>query len=1003
MPRGPARLRAEWTRITFLALAAMIAAGSARARPISEVDEFRIGRGEGACVAQTESREIRGTISFDRRYAILCPDAGGSVGELFVLHGDAAAAERKRQRRELAECQPAVALADRRLSRASSNDCRLLNGGATYEVISAAVGKRRYVAEGLAGYDNALRVGLRSLLADREIDEAVSIPSTASESAELARIRAEAADPSAAAAEGFQLNNDGRYAEAAEYFSVVARESPASDDAQKELLAAQALQLSNIGNLSEADDIFEQLDRTAISTPAVAQFVQNAHATHLLNAGRLDEALDRIRRNVGPARLAPTGGIDQAMANRLNASSVFSSLATDAAVPLPDSQRLIVLAAQRHQIEATILRLQGDRAAAEAQLALATSGLAGLSADQAFSAARLQSQVITEEAELASAEGAPAKAEQLYRQALQLLAASHPDTPAYFLAKARLARQLAGAGQTETALAMFRDIVRSSALQQAPVPALKEALRPYFRLLIASEGTGQSDAAAEMFLASQLILGPGVAQTQAVLARELSGGSGKAAQLFRRSLSAKREVERLTTELARMADARGSEAPVRLAELRAALRSAQEEQVAALAGLSVYPQYRAVASQPLELRELQAVLRPGEAYWKLSAVGQEVYAIFATRDRAEAYQLPIGLGQLNAEVSSLRDSISVVENGETVMYPFDTRLSHTLFETLAGPVKAAVLRMSHLIFEPDAEMSRLPVAVLVTEDPPATPDPFDFTKVQWLGRQVATTTSVSARGFKQIRETAPSRATHQYIGFGENSPAPDGASRERASTDWRCSWPLAAWSKPVSATELRVAKSVIGDTDARILTGDEFTDSNVKTLPDLGQYRIVHFATHGLTDAPRKGCSAQPALLTSIAADASSDGLLTFREIFELDLDADLVILSACNTASGTSKLATSEAGLRGGGEFPLDGLVRAFVGAGSRSVIATHWPVPDDYDATERLLSGMFRAPRGTSIADAIRLSQAALMNDKTTSHPFYWAAFIVVGDGAKPLLPKR
>ena len=97
---------------------------------------------------------------------------------------------------------------------------------------------------------------------------------------------------------------------------------------------------------------------------------------------------------------------------------------------------------------------------------------------------------------------------------------------------------------------------------------------------------------------------------------------------------------------------------------------------------------------------------------------------------------------------------------------------------------------------------------------------------------------------------------------------------------------------------------------------------------DLDQYRIIHFATHGVVTSRAAKCAAQPALLTSFGGDGS-DGLLTFREIFDLHLDADLVILSACDTAGKASAAATQQAGLATGGDVALDGLVRAFVGAG--------------------------------------------------------------------------
>lgn len=86
---------------------------------------------------------------------------------------------------------------------------------------------------------------------------------------------------------------------------------------------------------------------------------------------------------------------------------------------------------------------------------------------------------------------------------------------------------------------------------------------------------------------------------------------------------------------------------------------------------------------------------------------------------------------------------------------------------------------------------------------------------------------------------------------------------------------------------------------------------------------------------------------------------------------------------------------MTGGGEFALDGLVRAFVGAGGRTVLASHWPVPDDFDATGKLIGGLFTSD-GQQIADALNASQLGLMDSADTSHPFYWSAFAVVGDGA-------
>lgn len=106
------------------------------------------------------------------------------------------------------------------------------------------------------------------------------------------------------------------------------------------------------------------------------------------------------------------------------------------------------------------------------------------------------------------------------------------------------------------------------------------------------------------------------------------------------------------------------------------------------------------------------------------------------------------------------------------------------------------------------------------------------------------------------------------------------------------------------------------------------------------------------------------------------------------------------NSAGLATVSASREAGIETGGNFALDGLVRAFVGAGARSVLASHWPVPDDFNATENLISSLFKASPGTAMNESLAKAQRAAMDDPLTSHPYYWAAFILLGDGTKPLV---
>ena len=161
---------------------------------------------------------------------------------------------------------------------------------------------------------------------------------------------------------------------------------------------------------------------------------------------------------------------------------------------------------------------------------------------------------------------------------------------------------------------------------------------------------------------------------------------------------------------------------------------------------------------------------------------------------------------------------------------------------------------------------------------------------------------------------------------------------------------------------------------------------------DMQRYRILHFATHGLIAAETRMLTAnqaEPALLLTPpdTATALDDGLLTASEVAKLDINADWVILSACNTAAagGTTN---AEA---------LSGLASAFLYAGGRSLLVSHWYV--DSEATVELITRTFlamKADPGIGRAEALRRAMAGLIAERERAHPSKWAPFVVVGEGA-------
>ena len=992
---------------------------SAGAIPLSVRDSFRIGTsGTIFCSAQTLSADAVLKGMFDGGYAITCRDAALPVGKVYKLAASPDIATRLAAARDskVACTAPSSAnIAD--LGRVERIDCKLNDADVGYRVYQYRKGKALYVAEGLTGYDSALQLGLRSVVADKPVSGELSIATTgAGDPAAFARVQAGTLDPTRALAEAYRRNNSGSYAEAAEFFAAVggSGDAPLS---RSEALANEALQKSNLGRYAEADSLFARAAEQVGNDPLVARRLRNYRTMHLLNQGDAKGALDELDKPLPKANFEGREGatgpqINAAASRSLNADSRLGQQLSAQTDDLLPSEKLAILDAQALQLRGSALRLEGDLKGAASALQNADAKAAAVRSGRVASIAWMRAQILGDLGAIAEREKNAAEADRLYRQGVTVLEASYPGSAALLNAKARLAGYLARTGQTATAEAMFRDIVHSQADTGNLPPSFARMLQPYVDILL-KKGNDPA-ATAEIFAATQLMVRPGLAQTQAILARELSGGNDDASRLFRQSVSLTRQAERVRIEIARLEDLPKPSATDlgRTAVLRASLRQTQREQLTTQATLATFPRYRAVSTNVISLPALQKALRPGEAYYRMTIVGDRTYALLVTPTAAKGASLDVNGKQLAEQVDALRDTISAEENGKHVTYAFDVGLSHQMHNELFGPFATDIAATKHLIFEPDGAMLRLPSNLLVMDQSSVDAykqraaaggdAEFDFRGINWLGRDRDISTSVSPSSFVQLRNAPPSAAPKDYLGLGENTPPSAAAQVIPAAADRDCILPLSSWANPISARELQTAASIIQAVDPKgtqIVTRDGFTDTGLEARADLNQYRIIHFATHGVVTSRAPKCASQPALLTSFGGNGS-DGLLTFREIFDLHLDADLVILSACDTAGKASATATQQAGLGSGGDVALDGLVRAFVGAGGRLVIASHWPVPDDFNATQRLMTGLFSAPPGTPTVTALRMSQRQLMDDVNTSHPFYWSAFAAVGDGEMPVI---
>ena len=996
-----------------LALSAPVAG---QATPLSVRSTFRVGTSGVACTAQNSPGDPRIHGMFDRAYKLSCRDAAGAIGSLIAVRRLVAPAAEP-------SALGAVDLACGEVGRTDlasvgtveTVTCRDAKVNVDYRRYAIERDGVSYLVEGLAGYDPALRLALASVVNGRPEPGEIRVASTeVSDPAAFARVQAGLLEAGDAALEGYSRNNGGRFAESAEFFDTAAARNADNPARQAEALANEGLQFSNLGNFQAADRLFAQAAAKVARGDDVSQrLLRNYRAINLLNQGQSTRALKVLAEAVAPVdedfdvEALRQGQINPPLAAQINRENSGLQRIAGLDPGLSAAERGQILEGQAQMLQGIASRQQGKLADAAALLTAAANQIDAVRDGRVTSTGFLRSEIQIELALIAEAQGRRAEAASAFDNAIAAINASYPNSPALVAAMARKAGFLGRGGDVAGARALYEQVVELAPGIPDAGPTLRSLLGPYFSLLASAGG---ADAAAAMFDASQVLERPGVAQTQAILARQLSEGNGEASSLFRLAVGRSREIARQEVDLARM-QAIASPTAADLDNLRIAqetLAALKQEQAALASKLSAFPRYNVLAPQTVGIGDLQAALQPGEGYYKLIVVGDDLYGLFATHGEARVLPLPGTRGELEKDVQTVRDSVVSVVSGQPIIDPFDVVKARALYVKLFGSLDSEIKGLKHLIFEPDGPMLQLPPYLLITDDRGITAyqdrlkqpkaDEYDFTGIDWLGRGRKVSIAVSPRGFLDIRKLQPSQATRAYLGLGNNAPLPE---RPLGAVATECDWPIAVWQHPIAPDELLFAQTKFGGGSSGVLTGSQFTDSALLSDQSLDEYKILHFATHGLVSAPRAGCPARPALVTSFG-DSGSDGLLSFREIFDLNLNADLVILSACNTAGMATVDASREAGVSTGGNYALDGLVRAFVGAGARTVIASHWPVPDDFDATKRLISGLLDARPDEPIAGALELAQESLMDDPDTSHPYYWAAFVIVGDGEKTLVTK-
>jgi CHAT domain-containing protein len=517
----------------------------------------------------------------------------------------------------------------------------------------------------------------------------------------------------------------------------------------------------------------------------------------------------------------------------------------------------------------------------------------------------------------------------------------------------------------------------------------------------------QRELTAEAFNVVQLAQATGTEAAVARMAARFASGTDKLAEIVRAREDA---MERWRAKDASLVQLLGRPRSERDPQQEVRLRGEMREIDARLKDLDAriardFPEYAELAApRPAALQEIQSLLRPDEAV-VLWLVGRRRTLIMAVRkDRTHFSRVDIGRAALDQAVRELRQGLDPSNVTSLQDIPrFDTTKAHALYRTVFAPIEPALGGARHVFMVPDAGLQSLPLGVLVTTAPegPVT-SMGGYRDVSWLAKRYATTVLPSVGALKSLRRFArTARASAPFIGIGD--PTLDGLPGATRGVNLGRLYSRGAVADadeirklpplPETADELTAMARTLGAGSDDLYLGARANERQVRRV-DFKRYRVVAFATHGLM-AGEFSDVGEPALVLTPPAQASAedDGLLTASEIAGLQLDADWVILSACNTAA-----ADGTPGAEG-----LSGLARAFFYAGSRTLLVSHWAVLSDaaVKLTTKMLSESAAAPT-LPRSEAHRRAMLALATDVENphyAHPMFWAPFVVVGEGGAPL----
>jgi CHAT domain-containing protein len=546
----------------------------------------------------------------------------------------------------------------------------------------------------------------------------------------------------------------------------------------------------------------------------------------------------------------------------------------------------------------------------------------------------------------------------------------------------------------------------------------------------------------EAFVAAQYALISGAAAAVDRVTARFAAGSGQLAVLEQERDKKLAELEAIDRQFNALIE-RGSTVPEEERRALTQRRAAVRDEVTAIETRigREFPQYFDLTRpKALDIAQVQKLLNPDEAMLMVLVSDDASYTWAITREKASwSRSEAMKEGPLAEKVAALRASMEVDGARGSARQPppaagaaaapqgkaFDRKLAHEIYKELIAPVEPVLEGKQVLLTNVTGALTSLPLALLVTAPPQGSDsDPSAVATSPWLIDRYALAELPSVSSLRALRCLLIANPAEAHPGC-DTKAASTSYAQARSGTI-----ALAAYGAPTLSGQYTAAtgrsvtpdlagqmyKGKLADTEklralaylpqaraeleslgktfgskAEVVLGDAATETAVKTSRTIPGARFVVFSTHGLL-ATEVGDNAEPGLVFTPpkAATPQDDGLLTASEVAELKMTADLVALSACNTAASSGK-----AGAEG-----LSGLARAFFFAGARSLLVSHWAVSDA--ATSLLMQQTFDNIQKGDIAGRARALQAAMKSVRNEGtgqfvSPKYWAAFTLVGEPGK------